>query len=285
MAVMTRGWRIRAVTVAPRQLHRPSGRLLEGLRKLIAPCLLVILWEVLARANVLDTRFIPAPSEVLAALHTWIFGTERSLANPYVGTWTFHALESTYRVVLGFAFAAVIGTVLGILIGTSRLVEDLLDPIIQVLRPVPTTAWVPFAVVLFGIRTPSSVFLIAFGAFFPVVINTIAGVKRTPQSLIRSAQMLGTPSFQILPRVVLPAALPSIFTGLRVAMGLAWVLVVVSEMLAVKGGLGYVLWDAYYNSRMDIIVAAMISIGVLGLLSDQIVLRVGGYLLRWNEGG
>jgi len=96
--------------------------------------------------------------------------------------------------------------------------------------------------------------------------------------------MLGTPSLRILPRVILPAALPSIFTGLRIGFGMAWVLVVVSEMFAVKGGLGYVLWDSYYYMRMDIIIAAMASIGLLGFASDWLTLRVSNYVVRWNEG-
>jgi NitT/TauT family transport system permease protein len=172
----------------------------------------------------------------------------------------------------------------GILVGHSRLFEDLLDPLIQVLRPIPITAWLPFAVIFFGIRTGSAVFLIALGAFFPIVVNTTAGVNRVPQALIRAAQTLGAPRMDILPRVVLPAALPSIFTGLRIGLGMSWVLVIVSEMLAVKGGLGFVLWDSYYYLRMDVIVAAMLSVGLLGYASDRIMLMIANHVLRWNEG-
>lgn len=253
-------------------------------RKAIVPIVLVLLWEVAARAGMIDVRFIPAPSKVLTSWYAWIFGTEKTLGDPYVGTWLMHALQSSYRVLLGFAIAALVGILLGVLIGYFRLFGDLFDPLLQVLRPIPITAWVPFAVIFFGIQTPSAVFLIALGAFFPIVVNTTAGVNRVPRSLIRAAQMLGTPSLRILPRVILPAALPSIFTGLRIGFGMAWVLVVVSEMLAVKGGLGYVLWDSYYYMRMDIIIAAMMSIGLLGFASDWLTLQVANYVVRWNEG-
>jgi len=254
------------------------------LRKVLVPVLLVVLWEVAARMGMIDVRFVPAPSKVLVSWYYWIFGVEKTLGDPYVGTWAMHALQSAYRVLLGFAIASVVGIVLGIMIGYFRLFGDLFDPLLQILRPIPITAWVPFAVIFFGIQTPSAVFLIALGAFFPIVVNTTAGVNRVPRSLIRAAQMLGTPSLRILPRVILPAALPSIFTGLRIGFGMAWVLVVVSEMLAVKGGLGYVLWDSYYYMRMDIIIAAMISIGLLGFASDWLTLMISNYVVRWNEG-
>jgi len=243
-----------------------------------------VLWEVAANAGMVDVRFIPAPTKVLAAWYQWIFGTQKTLADPYIGTWALHALQSAYRVLLGFLFAGAVGILLGVLIGYFRLFGELVDPLLQMLRPIPITAWVPFAVIFFGIQTPSAVFLIALGAFFPIVVNTTAGVNRVPRSLIRAAQMLGTPNLKLLPRVILPAALPSIFTGLRVGFGMAWVLVVVSEMLAVKGGLGYVLWDSYYYMRMDIIIAAMLSIGLLGFVSDWLILQISNHVVRWNEG-
>lgn len=263
---------------------RSPRRRLTFVRKLVVPIAFVLLWEVAARLGLVDVRFIPAPSKVLTAWYEWIFGTQKTLGDPYVGTWTLHALQSAYRVLLGFICASVVGIFLGVLIGYFRLFGELVDPLLQMLRPIPITAWVPFAVIFFGIQTPSAVFLIALGAFFPIVVNTTAGVNRVPRTLIRAAQMLGTPKLKLLPRVILPAALPSIFTGLRVGIGMAWVLVVVSEMLAVKGGLGYVLWDSYYYMRMDIIIAAMLSIGLLGFVSDWLVLQLSNYVVRWNEG-
>ena len=267
-----------------KRVDRAPRRRLTLLKKLLVPIALVVLWEAAASAGMVDVRFIPAPTKVLAAWYQWIFGTQKTLGDPYVGTWTLHALQSAYRVLLGFFFAAAVGIFLGVLIGYFRLFGELVDPLLQILRPIPITAWVPFAVIFFGIQTPSAVFLIALGAFFPIVVNTTAGVNRVPRSLIRAAQMLGTPNLNLLPRVILPAALPSIFTGLRVGVGMAWVLVVVSEMLAVKGGLGYVLWDSYYYMRMDIIIAAMLSIGLLGFVSDWLILQLGNHVVRWNEG-
>jgi NitT/TauT family transport system permease protein len=143
---------------------------------------------------------------------------------------------------------------------------------------------VPFAVIFFGIRDPSAFFLIALGAFFPVVVNTAAGVQRTPALLVRAARMLGTRRHMLLPRVVVPAALPSIFTGLRLGIGIAWVLVIVAEMLAVKSGLGFAMWDAYYFLRMDIIIVSMLSVGLLGFLCDRVIIGISQWTLRWSRG-
>jgi ABC-type nitrate/sulfonate/bicarbonate transport system permease component len=120
--------------------------------------------------------------------------------------------------------------------------------------------------------------------FGEIVVNATAGAQRTPRILLRAALMLGTPPHKLLYRVVLPAALPSIFTGLRLGMGIAWVLVIVSEMLAVKGGLGYSLWTAYQFQRMDLIIASMFSVGGLGYLFDRILVAVAGRTLRWAQG-
>jgi NitT/TauT family transport system permease protein len=193
-------------------------------------------------------------------------------------------LSSTYRVMIGFAIASVAGVILGVLIGWFRLASNLFDPFIQLLRPIPITAWLPFSIVFFGIKDPSAIFLIAFGAFFPVVVNTTAGAARVPKVLIRAALMLGTKPRKLLLRVVLPSALPSIFTGLRLGIGLAWVLVIVAEMLAVDAGLGRALWTAYEFIRMDLIVAAMVTIGIMGYISDLIIVFIRDRALRWAKG-
>ena len=152
------------------------------------------------------------------------------------------------------------------------------------MRPIPLTAWVPFAVVFFGIREPAAIFLITLGSFFPIVVNATAGAQHTPIVLVRAAQMLGMGEAELVPKVVVPSALPSIVTGLRLGIGVAWVLVIVAEMLAVQGGLGYALWSAYQFSRLDLILAAIVSVGSLGLLSDRLVSAVGGRTLRWQVG-
>ena len=250
--------------------------------RLLTPLLVVLAWEGAVRMGVVDPRFVPAPSRVGIAWWAWIFG--HGTSDPYLGTWAASARDSATRVFLGFAAAAVIGVTVGTLVGWFRTAEDLLDPLIQIARPIPITAWVPFAIIFFGFYTASAVFLIGLGAFFPIVVNTTAGVKQVPPLLVRAARMLGTRPHELLFRVALPAALPSIFTGLRVGLGVAWVLVIVAEMVAVKSGLGYTLWNSYYFLRMDIIVAAMFSVGLLGYCSDRLLLAAGRRVLRWSDG-
>jgi len=169
-----------------------------------------------------------------------------------------------------------------LMIGWSRLAARLIDPTVQLLRPVPITAWLPFAIAVFGIYDASALFLIGLGAFYPIVVNTTHGVRDTNLLLLRAARMLGAGPLTVLAKVVFPSALPSIFTGLRLGIGVAWTAVIVAEMIAVKSGLGYVLWDAYYVGRMDICVATMFSVGLLGFLSDRVIVWVGQLVLRWR---
>ena len=171
----------------------------------------------------------------------------------------------------GFGLAAMVAIPLGLMIGWSRLAARLIDPTVQLLRPVPITAWLPFAIAVFGIYDASALFLIGLGAFYPIVVNTTHGVRDTNLLLLRAARMLGAGPITVLAKVVFPSALPSIFTGLRLGIGVAWTAVIVAEMIAVKSGLGYVLWDAYYVGRMDICVATMFSVGLLGFLSDRVI--------------
>ena len=247
------------------------------------PAAVIVLWQASVSAGWVRQASLPSPVSVVDAWWVWIAGPVTPLGW-YSGTWAPYVLMSLRRVVAGFAIAAAAGVGLGVLIGWYAAMEQLFDGVINFLRAVPMTAWVPFAVFFFGIHESAAVFLIAFGSFFPIVLNASAGARQTPRILIRAARMLGTRPRKLLVRVVLPAALPAIFTGLRVGLGLAWVLVIVAEMLAVQGGLGYALWSAYQFSRLDLILAAIASVGALGLASDRLVTLAAGRLLRWQRG-
>jgi NitT/TauT family transport system permease protein len=253
------------------------------LRRAIVPVTLLALWQITASAGILDQSLIPGPATVLQSWWIWMFGARSPLAW-YSGTWFEYVYLSGQRVLVGFAIASVVGVTVGILIGWYRIVADLLDPVIQWLRPIPMTAWLPFATFLFGIREGAAIFLIAMGAFYPIAVNCTAGAEQTPKNLVRAALMLGTPPRMLLARVVLPAALPYIFTGLRVGIAIGWVLVIVAEMLAVKGGIGYTMWTAYQFVRIDLIFAAMFTVGFLGLASDRILLLVSQRMSRWSIG-
>jgi NitT/TauT family transport system permease protein len=277
---------VTVVPIANSKATWDGARVMAGarvvVRRALGPLIVLVFWHLASTQQWVDPRFVPSPLTVMHSLLEWMFGPVTGA--PYSGTWFLHAANSAYRVLVGFLIAAGAGVAIGCLIGWFRLVSDLVDPIIQILRPIPITAWVPFAVIFFGIRDGSAFFLIALGAFFPIVVNTAAGVVGTPKLQVRAARMLGIRPYMLFPRVILPAAMPFVFTGLRLGIGLAWVLVIVAEMLAVKSGLGFVMWDAYYFLRMDIIIADMLSVGLLGFLSDLAIRLIGGWVLRWSRG-
>jgi NitT/TauT family transport system permease protein len=238
----------------------------------ILPLLLLALWHFTVARQWVAAGIIPSPEQVVRSWHTWIFGRGGGMMlSPYSGTWLDNVTYSSRRVLQGFGLAALVAIPLGLMIGWSRLAARMIDPTVQLFRPVPITAWLPFAIAVIGL-----------GAFYPIVVNTTHGVRDTNLLLLRAARMLGAGPITVLAKVVFPSALPSIFTGLRLGIGVAWTAVIVAEMIAVKSGLGYVLWDAYYVGRMDICVATMFSVGLLGFLSDQVIVGIGRLVLRWR---
>ena len=249
---------------------------------LLLPVILLVAWEWAGRADLVPEGLFPMPSTVLATWRVWAFGNGGFGLNPYSGTWGATILFSARRVAQGFLLAVAVGVPVGILIGWSGLAARLIDPLIQGLRPIPITAWLPFSIALFGIRDMGAVFLIALGAFYPIVVNATHGARDIRLNLVRAAQMMGAGNAVLLRRVVFPNALPAIMTGLRLGLGVAWTAVIVAEIVAVKSGLGYVLWDAYYVGRMDVVLADMVSIGLAGFLSDQLMLLIAAWVLRWK---
>jgi NitT/TauT family transport system permease protein len=259
-------------------------RLLGRTKALLVPLAVAVVWELVARNKLLSSSLFPTLSGVAYVGFDWIFGTNHS-ALTYSGTWLTHVAASAQRVLLGFAIGSIGGLVLGVLTGWSKFWRGLLDPMVQWLRPIPVTAWVPLSIIWFGIGARPAVGLVVIGAFFPAYVNTVHGVMSVEDKLIRAARMLGADRRQLLFRVVLPAALPTIATGMRIGLGFSWMCVIVSEMLAVKSGIGYVLWDSYYFANLDMVVAAMASVGFLGFVSDRLFQLIMRSKLRWSEQG
>jgi len=272
-----------APTAAPLRVTLGWGRIVRTLQTLLLPIVILIVWELSGRLGLIAPGLLPPPSRVAVGWWAWAFGPVGLGLNPYSGTWGGNVTFSSLRVFEGFGVAIVVGVPLGILIGWSRLAARLVDPTVQALRPVPITAWLPFSIAIFGIRDIGSIFLIALGAFYPIVINSAHGARDVGRNLIRAAEMMGASPLQLLWRVAFPAALPAIFTGLRIGLGIAWTAVIVSEMVAVKSGLGYVLWDAYYVGRMDVVIADMVSIGLAGFLSDLVIVLIERRALGWKH--
>jgi len=255
-----------------------SARLRDAAKTLVLPLLLVLAWHVAVKAT--GTRLIPAPREVAIMLWDFCFGGIYDDA--YSKTILTHFWASVRRVYGGFFAAAAIGVPLGLLIGRVKLIRELVDPTLQLLRPVPVTAWLPLSMIFFGLGPKAAIFLVFLGAVFPIVLNTTFGVRSVDGKLFEAAAMLGCGGSSLFRQVVLPAASPSIFNGLRLGHGFSWILIVVGEMTGVQEGLGAVIMDARMLSRADLVIAGMIVIGVAGFVSDRILVMINNRLLRWS---
>jgi NitT/TauT family transport system permease protein len=217
-------------------------------------------------------EFLPYPADVARTLVDFAFGGIRNDA--FSGELWVNLAASAGRIGAGFTIAAIIAIPIGILMGRYTVVSSLLDPSINLLRPIPATAWVPLVALIIGIGDQATIFLITLSAFFPIVLGAISGARQVPPRLIEAAQMLGTSRAEILFKVVLPAAAPALVNGLRVGLGLAWVVLILGETVGVRIGLGATISLARDIVRTDLIVAGMICIGLAGFLSDRLLLLI-----------
>ena len=264
---------------APRRQSAFEGsRLREPALALILPLLLLAAWHLATTGE--GYSLIPPPSAVAIAFYDLAVGGVRN--DFFSGSLLNHVIASVSRVYGGFFLAVIVALPLGLMIGRIPVVRQMFDPMLQILRPIPVTAWLPLAMIIFGIGPTSAIFLVFLGAFYPILINTVFGVRSVEPRLFEAASMLGcTPSAQFT-KVVLPAALPAIFTGLRLGLGFAWMIIVIGEMTGVSVGLGAIIMEARQLSRTEIVICGMIAIGVAGFISDRIILMIGRKLLSWS---
>ena len=261
----------------------PSGsrlwpRLKGVMLALVVPLALLLGWHLAVKAGM--TRLIPSPADV--AEYMVDFAVGGIWDDAFSATLHIHLFASMTRVYGGFALAALVAVPLGLLIGRNEKVRALLDPFLQLMRPIPVTAWLPLSMILFGLGPRSAFFLVFLGAFYPILLNTVFGVRSVEKRLFEAASMLGCSGTAQFFRVVLPASLPSIFTGLRLGLGLAWFVIVVGEMTGVPQGLGAVIMDGRTLSRTELVICGMIVIGVAGFISDRIIVALMNRLLRWS---
>jgi NitT/TauT family transport system permease protein/taurine transport system permease protein len=240
---------------------------------------LVLVWQgvsghVLPAVAPYAVTLLPAPTAVV-----WTFiDLLRS------GEIVTHVLESLKRVVVAFAVAALIGVSLGVAIGWWRVVEQLVDPVVEFLRPIPPMAWIPLGILWFGIGDTQNMFIIFLGAVFPIVLNTIAGVRGVDRTLVWGALTLGGTRRQVLWEIVLPGALPLVLTGFRIGLGVGWMALVAAELVAASSGLGFLIEDSRSLLFTERVMVGMILIGLLGLLMDRVMQAVQGALVPWWAG-
>ena len=189
-------------------------------------------------------------------------------------------LVSLQRVAIGFSLAAVVGVLLGALVGQSVWATRGLDPVFQVLRTVPPLAWLPLSLAAFRDSQPSAIFVIFITAIWPVIINTAVGIRNIPQDYRNVAKVLRLNQIEFFFKIMVPSAAPYIFTGLRIGVGLSWLAIVAAEMLTGGVGIGFFIWDAWNSSRLSDIIVALVYIGVVGYLLDRLVALVGHVVTR-----
>jgi NitT/TauT family transport system permease protein len=222
----------------------------------------ILLWYAAVRLT--GTKIFPSPIDVARAIGQL---ADRSLLWRYIG-------DSLARVACGYLLAVLLGVPLGIVLGWYPDAGRAVNPLIQILRPISPLAWMPLAVIWFGVSNLAPIFLIFLASFFPIVVAATHGVRTVPPMFLQAGQNFGLSAPQLMVRVVVPAVLPRIAIGLRVAFGVAWVVLVASEMIAVDSGLGYLIIDARNaGKRYDLVVAGMLIIGVLGLILDLLLRR------------
>ncbi|MBC8081626.1 MAG: ABC transporter permease [Hymenobacter sp.] len=243
------------------------------LRGAVLPVLLLTVWEVLARAGVLPPNLLPAPSRVLATI--WQMARTGEL-------WE-HLGITLWRVALGFVLGSALATVFGALTGYSRTLNQLLDPLLQGIRNIPSLAWVPLFILWMGIYETSKVVLIAVGVFFPVYLNLMSGIQGVDRKLIEVGRVYRLSGLQLVRRIFLPATLPAYFVGLRSGLGLGWMFVVAAEIMGANKGLGFLLVDGQMTGRPQTILASILLFAVLGQLTDALLSRLSHHLLRWQD--
>jgi NitT/TauT family transport system permease protein len=230
---------------------------------ILASALLLALWHWLVLWS--GTRVFPSPRDVVRGMG--------ELIRHHV-LWA-DIVDSLRRVAVGFGIAALLGVPLGLTLGWYPAANQVVNPAMQILRPISPIAWIPVSIIFFGVGDRAAIFLIFLGAFFPIVVACIHGVSNVPSMYRRAGRNFGLTPPQLLARVLLPAALPQILIGLRIALGIAWLVVVAAEMIAVDSGLGFLVIDSRNSGkRYDLVVAAILLIGVIGLALDAAFRRL-----------
>lgn len=257
--------------VAPQKNLVP--RLFTLLRGLIIPVVLVISWELGVRAELIDSRLLPAPLEIVNLIGYLA-------VNDNLGG---HIGISTARVLIGFSIGSLLALLLGGITGLNRRFEAFVDPMIQALRAIPSLAWVPLLLLWMGIDEAPKITLIAIGAFFPVYINLVAGIHNVDRKLVEVGLLYGLSCSALVRRIFIPAALPALLTGLRSGLSLAWMFLVAAELIAASRGLGYLLTDGREIGRPDIVIAAILLFALLGKITDGMLKWVEYRLLTWRD--
>ena len=247
--------------------------------KILFPLMVLVLWQLSSAVGLLPVGKLPSPVQIIAAVQ------ELAVQGlPQGSTLLFHCLYSLQRVAMGFVLALCAAIPLGIVCGWSRMLREMLTPVIETIRPIPPLAWIPLAILWFGIGLRSAAFIIFLGCFFPILLSTMSGVLSVEPVLVSAAKTLGATRRQIFLHVLLPGSMPSIYTGLRIGLGIGWMTLVAAEFTGVKSGygLGYMIMTARDIQRPDLVIAGMAVIGLTGFVLDGLLRMLETRALRWR---
>ncbi|KAF0219089.1 MAG: binding-protein-dependent transport system inner membrane [Geobacteraceae bacterium] len=249
-------------------------QLQEKVRTITLPLIVLLVWWVVSHREIVSPHFLPRPETVVGAFFTLV----------EEGILSFNLKMSFTRVISGFLLGISFGLVLGIAMGLSRTVEKLLRPLFDAVRQVPMLGFIPLIILWCGVNETSKVVFIAIGAYYSVVLNTFEGIRSVKKEYLEVAQVFEFGRFNLLRKFVLPAALPSILTGLRLGLSKSWMLVVGAELFtATKGGIGSMMAEGREQWRMEIVFVGIIIVGLVGFVLDQLLKVLEGRLLRWRK--
>ena len=252
----------------------PLTRALRQCAPWIVPVGLVLFWQIAAQTGWLSSRILPEPLAVAKAF--WALAVSGEI-------WI-HAKTSLWRAMTGFAVGGGLGLLLGLLTGTFRVAETLLDTSLQMIRNIPALALIPLVILWFGIDEMAKLFLVSVGVFFPVYLNTFHGIRSVDKGLIEMAKSYGLSGWPLYRDVILPGALPSILVGVRFSLGLVWVLLIVAETISAQAGIGYMTMNAREFLQTDVVLVGILLYALLGKLADVLSRALEHHWLRWHPG-
>ena len=238
------------------------------------PVLVLVAWQVSSQAGWLSTRVLPEPWAVLKAF--WALTVSGEI-------WQ-HVATSTWRAMVGFAIGGGLGLALGLLTGTFKSAETLLDSTLQMIRNIPALALIPLVILWFGIDEWAKLFLVALGVFFPIYLNTFHGIRSVDKGLIEMARSYGLSGWKLYTQVILPGSVASILVGVRFSLGLMWVLLIVAETISAQAGIGYMTMNAREFLQTDVVLVGILLYALLGKLADVLAKGLERWWLRWHPG-
>ncbi len=266
--------KISTIPMGRMKLQHSVGSMVKKTKKIISPLICLGIWELISTLELINPFFCPAPTAIIGELYTLAVSG---------GLWV-HLYTSIARAICGYSLGAVLGVSIGLLVAWSRVMEDIIDPLIELVRPVSTFAVIPIFFIWFGIGDVSKVLIIAKACFFPIVLNTIAGIKGVDTQLIQAARSLGAKGLTLWTRVLIPSALPMISTGMRVATSMSVTTLVGVEMLSADSGIGFMVIDAQRVFATEKMFAGILVLSAMGFFFDRMARQVQRRVLAWHRG-